>query len=315
VRIQIRHGWCWCWCSFFFLHHALDQLVDELLTVAPVTTTGFVETVTLGGEATLRGAELEGGQEVVALLELVTDGVELVDEVLDAGDAVLAEGLVDLAVVIKRDALLVDAAESALVDQVADGGDGRVTVGDVGLDETQHVQSALVDLDEDTVVHLTETQELHDLLRLRRDLVHTGEADGENDLLFRLDEEIALLMSLTAKIDETALLTLVLLLVLGEVGHGDLAETLVLFLDLDDRGLLLLEELGIAGSLLGLAFGQDLSLAGERGIDAETISHCDKLNDRRRAVDYEMVINGVCYHQKMYQQHRNRKLMVVCKRC
>jgi len=255
------------------LDHALDEFVDELLTVAPVTTAGLVETVTLGLEATLGGGQLEGGQEIVGLLEVGSDGVDLVDEILHAGDAELAEGVVDLAVVIEEDALLVDAAVTTLVHELAHSVDGGVAVGDVGLDETQHHQSAAVDLDEDAVVHLAETEELHDLLGLRGDLVDTGKADGENKLGLGLDEEVTLLMGLAAKVNEVGLLTLVLLVVLGEVLLGELAKGLVLGLDLGASLSLLLQELGIAGSLLLLTLREDLTLNAEGRLDKKTVSH------------------------------------------
>jgi len=229
--------------------------------------------VTLGLEAALGGRELEGGQEIVGFLEVGSDGVDLVDEVFDAGDAELAEGVVDLAIVIEVEALLVDAAVTTLVHKLAHGVHGGVAVGDVGLDETQHHQRATVDLDEDTVVHLAKTEELHDLLGLRGDLVDTGEADGEDELGFGLDEEVTLLMGLAAKVDEVGLLTLVLLVVLGEVLLGELAEGLVLALDLGASLSLLLQELGIAGSLLLLALGEDLTLYGEGRLDEKTVSH------------------------------------------
>lgn len=55
------------------------------------------------------------------------DGVDLVDEVLNTDDTVLAENLLDELVVGQRDALLVDFEVSALVDELADCGEVRVT--------------------------------------------------------------------------------------------------------------------------------------------------------------------------------------------
>jgi len=190
--------------------------------------------VTLGGEATLRSLELEVGQEVVSLFEVRADGVDLVDEILNAGDSMLSKAIVDLAVVIKSDALLVDATKTSLVDDLTHSVDGRVTVGDVRLDETKHHQSGLVDLDEDTVVHLTKTQKLHDLLGLRWDLVATCKTDREDELWLRLDEVVAFAMSLTTQVDQIILFTEIFLLVLGEIRFGELAKALVLALDLSD---------------------------------------------------------------------------------
>ena len=142
-----------------------------LLSVAPDAT---VEVgVSLFGKALLGRVELEGPQEVVGLLEVRADGDDLVDEVLNSGDAGVLELLFDDDVVGKRDSLAVELAETALVDELADGGDGRVAVSDVRLDSSEHVDGGLVELDEDAVVELSQSQELHDLSALGVQLVDT----------------------------------------------------------------------------------------------------------------------------------------------
>lgn len=60
--------------------HAADEVVDEVLSVTPVTSS--LEWVPLLGESTSGTSELEGPDEVVGLLEVRADGVDLVDEVL-----------------------------------------------------------------------------------------------------------------------------------------------------------------------------------------------------------------------------------------
>ena len=111
--------------------HAGNELIDEVFTVSENTTVG--EGVSLLFE-TLEGAvELEGPEEVVGFLEVGAHGPDLVDEVLDAGDALLAEGLLDDGVVVEGDARAVHLTEATLVDQLAHGVARRVPVGDVGL--------------------------------------------------------------------------------------------------------------------------------------------------------------------------------------
>ena len=61
----------------------------------------------------------------------------------------------------------------ALVDELADGVAGWVAVGDVGLDNSDHVDGGAVELDDHTVVELTKTEQLHDLLLLGWELVNT----------------------------------------------------------------------------------------------------------------------------------------------
>ena len=127
-----------------------------------------------GAEASVGIAELEWPQEVAGLLEVGADGVNLVDQVLHADDAVLAERLLDDLVVCQGDALLVDLAVTALVDQLAHGLEVGVAIGDVGLHDFEHLGGGLSQADEDAVVDLEETEELEDLAGLWGDLVDTG---------------------------------------------------------------------------------------------------------------------------------------------
>jgi hypothetical protein len=124
-------------------------------------------------EATGRGAKLEWPEEVGGLLEVGADGVDLVDEVLDADNAELAEVLLDQLVVGDRQTLLVDLSVTALVDKLTDGLQVRVTVSDERLDDLQHLGGGLGEPDENTIVDLEETEELESLALLGVDLVDT----------------------------------------------------------------------------------------------------------------------------------------------
>lgn len=154
------------------LVHLADESVDVLLTVTSVTT--LDEVLDLAGvEATVGVGELEGPEEVVGLLEVGADGVDLVDQVFHADNAVLAEVLLNELVVGKGNALLVDLSVATLVDELTDGLEVGVTVGDEGVDNGQHLLGGLGETDEDTVVDLEQTEELQDLAGLGSDLVDT----------------------------------------------------------------------------------------------------------------------------------------------
>ena len=87
------------------LVHLADEAVDVLLTVTVVTT--LDEVLELAGvEATSGVGELEGPQEVVGLLEVGANGVDLVDQILHADNAVLAEVLLNDLVVSEGNTLL-----------------------------------------------------------------------------------------------------------------------------------------------------------------------------------------------------------------
>ena len=158
--------------SYNHLVHLAHKVVDEVLPVTKITT--LDEVLELAGtETTSGGGELEGPEEVGGLLEVGANGVDLVNEVLDADNAVLAEVLLNDLVVGEREALLVDLSVTALVDKLADGLQVGVTVGDEGLDDLEHLNGGLGQLDEDTIVDLEKTEQLEGLALLGVDLVDT----------------------------------------------------------------------------------------------------------------------------------------------
>jgi hypothetical protein len=245
------------------LVHLADESVDVLLTVTSVTTLDVVLELA-GAEATVGVGQLEGPQEVVGLLEVGADGVDLVDQILHADNAVLAEVLLDDLVVGEGNTLLVDLAVTALVQELADGLQVGVTIGDVGVDNGQHLLGGLGQADEGTAVDLEQTEELQDLAGLRGNLVDTLDTDNEDQLGLVIDVEVTLLAGSTSQAD---LLTLSIAVLL-DVGLSALEDDATLLL----VGLLL--RLGLstalsAGSLLALALLQeglgdeDLVLGGD----------------------------------------------------
>ena len=101
------------------LVHLADELVDVGLPVTEVT--ALDEVLELPCPPAASGVrELEWPEEVGRLLEVGAGGVDLVHEILDGEDVVLAEGLLNDGVVGEGDALLVNLAVAALVDKLAD---------------------------------------------------------------------------------------------------------------------------------------------------------------------------------------------------
>lgn len=209
------------------LVHLPDEGVDVLLAVAEVTALDEVLELA-GAEATGGVGELEGPEEVGGLLEVGADGVDLVDQVLHADNAVLAEVLLDDGVVSERDALLVGLGVTALVDELADGLQVGVTVGDEGLDDLEHLRGGLGQTNEDTVVDLKKTEELQGLALLGVNLVDTLDADDEDQLGLGRDVVGTLGLGDAGKTD---LLTLVVAVLL-DVGLGALEDLLALGLGL-----------------------------------------------------------------------------------
>jgi hypothetical protein len=192
------------------LVHLADESVDVLLTVTGVTTLDVV--LELASAETAGGVgQLEGPEEVVGLLEVGANSVDLVDQILHADNAELAEVLLDDLVVGEGSALLVDLSVTTLVQKLADGLQVGVTVGNVGVDNGQHLLGSLGETNESTRVDLEQTQKLEDLAGLGSNLVDTLDTDNKDELGLTLNEEAALLASNTVEADLLALSGAVLL--------------------------------------------------------------------------------------------------------
>lgn len=207
------------------LVHLANESVDVLLTVTGVTTLDVVLELA-SAETTSGVGQLEGPEEVVGLLEVGANSVNLVDEILHADNAELAEVLLDDLVVGEGSALLVDLSVTTLVQKLADGLQVGVTVGNVGVDNGQHLLGSLGETDESTRVDLEQTQELEDLAGLGGNLVDTLDTDNEDELGLTLNEEAALLASNAVEADLLALSGAVLL----DVGLSTLEDNSTLLL-------------------------------------------------------------------------------------
>lgn len=172
------------------LVHSANQLVDLLLMLTAAAT--LLEVSELLAEATLGGGQLDGPQEVGGLLEVGTAGEDLVHEILHAHNIVLAQTLLDDGVVGQGHSLAVQLAEASLVDEVSDRLKVRVAVGNVGLHQAKHLQGGGVDLHEDAIVHLAQSEQLQDLLHLGGDADDTAHTDHKDNLLLSGHEDLVL---------------------------------------------------------------------------------------------------------------------------
>ena len=123
--------------------------------------------------AELWGVQLEWPKEVVSLLEGWSNSPDLVDKVLNAVDTLFTKGTGDDAVVSQRDSGAVNLSITTLVDQSADAITGWVSISDEGLDSSDHVDGGTVEADKHSVVDLSESEQLHDLLAFGVQFVDT----------------------------------------------------------------------------------------------------------------------------------------------
>lgn len=206
--------------------------------------------------------ELEGPQEVGSLLESGANSVDLVDEILHADDAELAESLLDDGVIGERDSLLVDLSVSSLVDKLSDGSQVGVTEGNVRLDDSEELSGSLGDSHKDTVVDLVESQKLQDLSGLGGHLGDTLDSDHENELGLGGDVEGTVELGLSSETDLLSLSLSVLLNVLLGSGEDDLVLVGVCSLLLGSSGLLGGSDLVGVLSLLEESLGDENVILG-----------------------------------------------------
>merc|ERR1712180_122208 len=140
------------------LIHLSHHLVDEVFPVSVITT--LHEVVCLHPHSTCRTTQLEGPQEVVRLLEILTYCENLVDQILNTDDPTGSQYLFNNFIVTDGNALVVHLCKSSLVDQLSDGLQVGVTPSYERLHQTQHVQGAFVEFHESSVVDLSKTKKL-----------------------------------------------------------------------------------------------------------------------------------------------------------
>merc|ERR1712131_309943 len=114
------------------LVHSSDQVVDLVLTVAKVTTLN----------------------KVIGALEVGSNSVDLVDQVLDGLDTNVADVLLNNGIVVQSNALAIDLTVTALVDKLTDGLEVGVAPGDIWLSNVEHHVGGLVQLDKGGIAEL-----------------------------------------------------------------------------------------------------------------------------------------------------------------
>ncbi len=173
-----------------------------------------MEAVSLGDETSSWRGKLEGPEESVDFLEVWTNGEDLVDDIFGTMDTEVSKVLRDERVVSQRDSRSVDLQVTSLVNQLSDSGKGRMTESNIGSNSSKHLHDRTIDLQEDTVVKLLQSEKLQDLSGFGSHLVDTDESCCEQELGLRLNEEVAVFSCLASKSNKIKLTSSVLLVVL-----------------------------------------------------------------------------------------------------
>lgn len=149
--------------------------------------------------------ELEWPEEIGDGLEVWTGSEDLMHDVFHANDTLGAESTLDDRVIGQCSSGLVHFAVSTLVHQLTDSLEGWVSIRNVWLDHSDHVHGGLVDLDEDGIVDLEQSEELQHLSHLWCHCVNTLDTDEQCDLWHLLNVERATGSCLSLETDGVSL--------------------------------------------------------------------------------------------------------------
>jgi len=158
-------------------NHSVQQLVDLVLPISVVSALDKV--IGLLGESSERVAQFERPQEVGHLLEVWSDCPDLVDDVLNADDVVLAQVFLNDVIVGDGNTLALLFGESTFVNELSNGLLAGVAPREPRVGNAEHLNGGLVQLNENSVVDLTESQKLEDFAWARVDLVDTTDTHNE----------------------------------------------------------------------------------------------------------------------------------------
>jgi len=215
-------------------HHLLDKLVDQFFSVSE-STESLSEGVSLDFETTEWGGELEWPEEVVGFLEFWSASGNLVDEVLHAGNSGATKLIGDDGVVGEGDSRVGDLTISSLVDKLGDGGSGWESVSDKWLNHSEHVPGTFVQLDEHTIVQLSQSKKLQDLLWLWGKLVDTSNSDNESNLSFSFNEERSSGLGISLSLNESLISSSVFLVVFLSISGSNFSSGSSIGLSLSSR--------------------------------------------------------------------------------
>lgn len=169
------------------LVHACNEVVDEDFTVTTVTAFGEVVGLLLPAAGWV--GKLEWPEEVGDGLEVWTRREDLVHDVFNANYTLGTESSLDDSVIGQWGSGLVHFAVSSLVNHLSDSLKGWISVCDVWFDHSDHVHCGLVNLNEDCVVDLEQSEELQNLSHFWCHCVNTLDTDDKCHLWHLLDIE------------------------------------------------------------------------------------------------------------------------------
>jgi hypothetical protein len=139
------------------LIHGLHQAIDIKVSITCIATLGIMLRFSRFPRllfVAIWVTQFKGPKKVADLLKMVTDCVNLMDDVFNADNAMLAQMLFDDIIVIDGQSLTLDFDVASFVNQLSHGFEVGRSVCHIGLDDLEHFFGGLVDPYKHAIVEL-----------------------------------------------------------------------------------------------------------------------------------------------------------------
>lgn len=154
---------------------------------------------------TARRRQFHGPQEVGHFLEVRSDSEYFVNDIFNAFYSKITKRGLHYFIGTQRNSLTGEFAISTLVNKVADAFQVGISVGQVRLHESKQLDRGGIDSDENSIVDLTETEELQDFPDFGRNSIDTSNTNNKEQLLFRSNIDLVIGLGLSSLVDGIAL--------------------------------------------------------------------------------------------------------------
>ena len=136
------------------------------------------------------------------MFEVGSNSVDLVDQIFNTSDSKTLKMSLDQPVVGERNTLASHFGKTTLVNKLTDALEVRISVGNVWFHTTNQLGSGFVETNEDSVVDLSQSEELQNLTGSWGDSVNTSDTDNKGQLRLGFSEIISTLFGHSSKADE-----------------------------------------------------------------------------------------------------------------
>jgi len=200
-------------------------------------------------EASEGRRKLEWPKEIVCCFKVGTNCHNLVNQVFNARNSAATKFLINHGVVIEWNSATINLAEATAVNKFWNCAASGISIGDKGLDIAYHVPGGAVESYKDTIVKLTQSKKLQNLLLFWGKLVNTSNSDNKCNFGFWLNEEVACFLCASLCFNKCFVGSSVLASVLLSILKGDSSLFSAFFLSLLTIGFAGSEKFSIACGL------------------------------------------------------------------